>query len=65
MPDVPMELPDTSIASLEVLADMLGVSVEIAAEMAAEKAAQSRDRRKRRRAKIIQLRLDRAAKGAQ
>lgn len=65
MPDVPMELPDTSIASLEVLAGMLGVSVEIAAEMAAEKAAQSRDRRKRRRAKIIQLRLDRAAKGAQ
>ena len=47
------------------LRDMLGVSVEIAAEMAAEKAAQSRDRRKRRRAKIIQLRLDRAAKGAQ
>lgn len=65
LPDVPMELPDTSIASLEALADMLGVSVEVAAEMAAEKAAQSRDRRQQRRAKIIQLRLDRAAKGAQ
>lgn len=62
MPDVPMGLPDTSIASLEALADMLGVSVEVALELAGEREARSLDRRQKRRAQIIQMRLDRAAK---
>ncbi len=46
-------------------ADMLGRTVAEIAEMALEKAARSRERRQRRRAQIIQLRLDRAAKAAQ
>lgn len=42
-------------------ADMLGRTVGEIAEMALEKAARSRERRQRRRAQVIQLRLNQAA----